>query len=114
MNEYDCHVHGDYRCMILEITHSLPEEFPGLMVFTREINSGSLEITFIYIPLMINEHNPHVFSHNRCSVFTINYCDIVNFNTFEHLFRERVINEVIKGVWVKWFVRNAEATTSIF
>ena len=96
-NKPDCHVHGDYRYMILEIIDSLHEEFPGLMVFTREINSGSLEITFIYIPLMINEHNPHVFSHNRCSVFTINYCDIVNFNTFEHLFRERVINEVIKG-----------------
>ena len=98
-NKPNRNVHGDYRYMILEITYSLPEEFPGLMVFTREINSGSLEITFIYIPLMINEHNPHVFSHNRCSVFTINYCDIVNFNTFEHLFRERVINEVIKGEW---------------
>ena len=96
MKENDCHVHEDYRYMILEITYSLPEEFPGLMVFTREINSGSLEITFIYIPLMIDEHNPHVY-HNRCSVFTINYCDIVNFNTFEHLFRERIINEVIKG-----------------
>ena len=96
-NKPDWDVHEDYKYMILEIAHSLPEEFPGLMVFTREINSGSLEITFIYIPLMINEHNPHVFSHNRCSVFTINYCDIVNFNTFEHLFRERVINEVIKG-----------------
>lgn len=97
MNKNEYHVHEDYRYMILEITHSLPEEFPGLMVFTREINSGSLEITFIYIPLMINEQNPHVFSHNRCSVFTINYCDIVNFNTFEHLFRERVKNEVIIG-----------------
>ena len=85
MNKNDCRVHEDYRDMILEITHSLPEEFPGLMVFTSEINSESLEITFIYIPL------------NRCSVFTINYYDIVNFNTFEHLFRERVINEVIKG-----------------
>ena len=52
MNKYDWNVHGDYRYMILEITYSLPEEFPGLMVFTREINSGSLEITFIYIPLM--------------------------------------------------------------
>ena len=99
MNKYDWHVHGDCKYMILEIINSLRYEIPGLMVFTREINSGSLEITFIYIPLMINEHNPHVFSHNRCSVFTINYCDIVNFNTFEHLFRERVINEVIKGEW---------------
>ena len=97
MNKYDCHVHGDYRYMILEIIHSLPEEFPGLMVFAREINSGSLEITFIYIPLMINENNLHVFSHNRCSVFNINYRDIDNFNTFEQVFRERVINEVIKG-----------------
>ena len=96
-NKPNYNVHGDYRYMILEIIYSLPEEFPGLMVFTREINSGSLEITFIYIPLIINEHNPHVFSNNRCSVFTINYCDIVNFSTFEHLFRERVINEVIKG-----------------
>ena len=114
MNKYDCHVHEDYRYMILEITYSLPEEFPGLMVFTREINSGSLEITFIYIPLMINENNPHVFSHNRCSVFNINYHDIDNFNTFEQVFRERVINEVIKGEWVKWFVQNVEVTTSIF
>ena len=88
---------GDYRDMILETTYSLPEEFPGLMVFASEINSGSLEITFIYIPLIINEDNPHVFSHNRCSVFTINYCDIVDFNTFKQLFRERIINEVIKG-----------------
>ena len=84
-NKHGYHVHGDYRYMILEITYSLPEEFPGLMVFASEINSGSLEITFIYIPL------------NRCSVFNINYRDIVNFNTFEQLFRERVINEVIKG-----------------
>ena len=90
-------IHGDYRYMILEITYSLPEEFPGLMVFASEINSGSLEITFIYIPLMIDDNNPHVFSNNRCSVFNINYRDIVNFNTFEQLFRERVINEVIKG-----------------
>ena len=97
MNKNEYHVHGDYRYMILEIIYSLPEEFPGLMVFTREINSGSLEVTFIYIPLMINEHNPHVFSHNRCSVFNINYRDIDNFNTFEQVFRERVINEVIKG-----------------
>ena len=89
-------VHGDYRDTILEITYSLPEEFPGLMVFASEINSGSLEITFIYIPLMINENNPHVFSH-RCSVFNINYRDIDNFNTFEQLFRERIIKEVIKG-----------------
>ena len=96
-NKPDWHVHGDYRYMILEIIDSLRYEFTGLMVFAREINSGSLEITFIYIPLMIDDNNPHVFSHNRCSVFTINYCDIVNFNTFEHLFRERVINEVIKG-----------------
>ena len=96
-NKPDWHVHGDYRYMILEIINSLRYEFPGLMVFAREINSGSLEITFIYIPLMIDDNNPHIFSHNRCSVFTINYCDIVNFNTFEHLFRERVINEVIKG-----------------
>ena len=97
MNKYDWHVQGDYRDMILEITYSLPEDFPGLMVFTREINSGSLEITFIYIPLMIDDNSPHVFSNNRCSVFNINYRDIVNFNTFEQLFRERVINEVIKG-----------------
>ena len=89
-------VHGDYRDTILEIAYSLPEEFPGLMVFASEINSGSLEITFIYIPLMINENNPHVFSH-RCSVFNINYRDIDNFNTFEQLFRERIIKEVIKG-----------------
>ena len=88
---------GDYRYMILEIVNSLCYEFPGLMVFTKEINSRSLEITFIYIPLMINEQNPHVFSHDRCSVFTINYNDIVNFNTFEQVFREHVINEVIKG-----------------
>ena len=87
--KHDRYTHEDYRYMILEIIDSLRYEFPGLMVFTREINSESLEITFIYIPLMINERNPHVF--------TINYCDIVNFNTFEHLFRERVINEVIKG-----------------
>ena len=90
-NKPDCHVYGDYRYMILEIIDSLRYEFPGLMVFTREINSGTLEITFIYIPLMIDERNPHVF--------TINYCDIDNFNTFEQLFRERVINEVIKGEW---------------
>ena len=90
MNKNNCHVHEDYRYMILEITDSLRYEFPGLMVFAREINSGSLEITFIYIPLLIDDNNPHVF--------TINYCDIVNFNTFENLFRERVINEVIKGV----------------
>ena len=96
-NKHGWYVQGDYRDMILEIAYSLPEEFPGLMVFASEINSGSLEITFIYIPLIINEDNPHVFSNNRCSVFTINYCDIVNFNTFEHLFRERIINEVIKG-----------------
>ena len=96
-NKPDWHVHEDYRYMILEITDSLRDEFPGLMVFAREINSGTLEITFIYIPLMINECNPHVFSHNRCSVFNINYQDIVNFNTFEQVFRERVINEVIKG-----------------
>ena len=81
---------GDYRYMILEIADSLREEFPGLMAFAREINSGLLEITFIYEPLMIYERNPHVFN--------INYRDIVNFNTFEQLFRERVINEVIKGV----------------
>ena len=87
--KHDRYTHEDYRYMILEIIDSLRYEFPGLMVFTREINSESLEITFIYISLMINERNPHVF--------TINYCDIVNFNTFEHLFRERVINEVIKG-----------------
>ena len=86
-NKPDWHVHEDYRYMILEITDSLRDEFPGLMVFAREINSGTLEITFIYIPL---------FSHNRCSVFNINYRDIDNFNTFEQLFRERVINEVIK------------------
>ena len=90
------HVHGDYRCMILEIINSLRYEFPGLMVFAREINNGSLEITFIYIPLIIDDHNPDVFS-NRCSVFNINYRDIDNFNTFEQLFRERIINEVIKG-----------------
>ena len=95
MNKPDCHVQEDYRDMILEITYSLPEEFPGLMVFTREINSGSLEITFIYIPLIINDHNPHVFSHNRCSVFTINYCDIYNWDLFEKDFRKRVINEVV-------------------
>ena len=88
--KHDRYVHGDYRYMILEITDSLRDEFPGLMVFAREINSGTLEITFIYIPLMINERNPHVFN--------INYQDIVNFNTFEQVFRERVINEVIKGV----------------
>ena len=97
-NKPDCHVHEDYKHMILEIINSLRYEFPGLMVFAREINSGSLEITFIYIPLMIDDNNPHIFSHNRCSVFTINYHDIVNFNTFEQVFRERVINEVIKGV----------------
>ena len=90
MNKYDWHVYGDYRYMILEFTDSLREEFPGLMFFAREINSGSLEITFIYNPLMINERNPHVF--------IINYHDIVNFNTFEQVFRERVIKEVIKGV----------------
>ena len=87
-NKPDWHVHEDYRYTILEITDSLRDEFPGLMVFAREINSGTLEITFIYIP--------YVFSH-RCSVFTINYRDIVNFNTFEQVFREHVINEVIKG-----------------
>ena len=113
MNKYDWHVRGDYRCMILEIINSLRYEVPGLMAFAREINSGSLEITFIYNPLMIDDHNPHVFSH-RCSVFNINYRDIDNFNTFEQLFRERVINEVIKGEWVKWFVQNVEVTTSIF
>ena len=100
------YVHEDYRYMILEIADSLRYEFPGLMVFAREINSGSLEITFIYIPLMIDDRNPHVFN--------INYRDIDNFNTFEQLFRERVINEVIKGEWVKWFVQNVEVTTSMF
>ena len=95
-NKPDWHVHGDYRYMILEIADSLCYEFPGLMVFAREINSGSLEITFIYIQLMIDERNPHVFNH-KCSIFNINYYDIDNFNTFEQVFREQVINEVIKG-----------------
>ena len=96
-NKPNYNVHEDYRYMILEIIDSLRYECPGLMVFAREINSGTLEITFIYIPLMIDDHNPHVFSHNRCSVFNINYRDIDNFNTFEQVFREQVINEVIKG-----------------
>ena len=96
MNKYDWHVHGDYRYMILEIADSLRKEYPGLVAFAREINSGVLEITFIYNPLMIDEHNPHVFNH-RCSIFNINYYDIDNFNTFEQVFREQVINEVIKG-----------------
>ena len=95
-NKPNYNVYEDYRYMILEIINSLRYEYPGLMIFAREINSGTLEITFIYIPLIIDELNPHVFS-NRCSVFNINYYDIDNFNTFEQVFRERVINEVIKG-----------------
>ena len=95
-NKPNYNVHGDYRYMILEIADSLRKEYPGLVAFAREINSGVLEITFIYEPLMIDERNPHVFNH-RCSIFNINYYDIDNFNTFEQLFRERVINEVIKG-----------------
>ena len=93
---------------IVEITKSLCEEFPGLTTYVRNCDnrrSGDyvlpykyqgLEITFVYIPLMIDINNPHIFSHRHC-FFTVYPHDIVDLDVFEKVFRKTVIKEVINN-----------------
>ena len=90
----------------IEIAKSLCEEFPGLTMCVRNCDdrrSGDyvlpykyqgLEITFVYIPLMIDINSPHIFNH-RHGVFTVYPHDIVDLDVFEKVFRKAVIKEVI-------------------
>lgn len=83
---------------ITEIINSLCEEFTGLTAYIRSCDDKqkSLEITFVYIPLMSEMYNPHIFNRTN-GVFTIHPYDVVDFNAFEYFFRKCVIKEVINN-----------------
>ena len=83
---------------ITEIINSLCEEFTGLTAYIRNCDDKqkSLEITFVYSPLIIEIYNPNTFNRIK-GIFTIHPYDVVDFNAFEYFFRKRVIKEVINN-----------------